>query len=159
MMKLDLDLVPQSCWFSNVRSEVTKQQWDKIRHEAYAAAGHVCQICGGIGPKHPVEAHEIWEYDETSLKQKLVGIEAICASCHSVHHYGLSKILGKEKEALAHFMKINKITKSKALSHIDKKFEEWKHRSQLQWELDISFLERYGINVQEIQKAKRKTIR
>ena len=37
-MLLDLDLVPQSCWFSNVRSEVTKQQWDKIRHEAYMEA-------------------------------------------------------------------------------------------------------------------------
>lgn len=156
-MLLDLDLVPQSCWFSNVRSEVTKQQWDKIRHEAYMEAEYVCQICGGIGPKHPVEAHEIWEYDEAALKQKLVGIEAICPSCHECHHWGLTRIRGKEKEALAHFMKVNKITKNKALSHIDKKFEEWKNRSKLQWELDISFLERYGINVQKIQKAKRKT--
>jgi len=29
--KLTIELVPQTCWFSNVRSEVTSQMWDLLK--------------------------------------------------------------------------------------------------------------------------------
>ena len=68
-MKLDFELVPDSCWYSNLRSILSPEQWDVVRREAYARAGGKCSICGGQSPR--LEAHEQWEYDEKTATQKL----------------------------------------------------------------------------------------
>ena len=62
-MRLTIELVPESCWYSNVRSEVSKATWDVLRKAAYKKAGYVCEICGGKGPTYPVACHEMWSYD------------------------------------------------------------------------------------------------
>ena len=66
--KLTIELVPQTSWYTNVRSNVSKEQWDVIRKKCYAQANNVCEICGDTGKnqgyKHNVECHEIWEYNE-----------------------------------------------------------------------------------------------
>ena len=48
--RLTVELVPQTCWFSNVRSEVTSADWNRIRRYVYERAGHSCEICGGSAP-------------------------------------------------------------------------------------------------------------
>ena len=65
-MKLTIELVPQSSWGNNLRSEanLSKGQWDKLRKESYRKANYKCEICGEKGPKWPVECHEIWHYDD-----------------------------------------------------------------------------------------------
>ena len=70
-MKLTIELVPSTAWYSNVRSNVTSSQWDVLRKECYKNAGYKCEVCGGKGPKHPVECHEIWEYNDESFTQTL----------------------------------------------------------------------------------------
>lgn len=52
--RLTIELVPQSCWWSNVRSNVTQEQWDIIKRDVYRRATFHCRVCGGQGPKHPV---------------------------------------------------------------------------------------------------------
>ena len=111
-MKLTIELVPKSCFFKNVRSEVSRKTWDIIRNEAYNQAGYKCEICGGIGNRHPVECHEIWEYKDDI--QKLIGFTAICPSCHQVKHIGLSQIRGLEKQCVEHLVKVNNINKKEA---------------------------------------------
>ena len=37
-MKLNFELVPDSCWYSNLRSQLPKEVWDRIRKKAYARA-------------------------------------------------------------------------------------------------------------------------
>jgi hypothetical protein len=152
---LTIDLVPASCWFSNVRSEVTKTQWDIIRNQTYSAAYHICQICGGVGKKHPVECHEIWKYDDKTLIQKLEGMIALCPDCHMVKHFGLAQIQNKSDKALKHFMKINKMSKIKAEQYIINAFDIWAKRSIKKWNLDISVLKNYGVNI-NAPKIKRK---
>jgi hypothetical protein len=60
--KLTIELIPSSVFGSNVRTNVPKKEWDKIRKEFYAKADNKCEICGdnGInqGYKHRLEAHE-----------------------------------------------------------------------------------------------------
>ena len=75
MLKLTLDLIPQSAFYKNVRSEVSKSEWDKIRKEVYKKAGYICEICG---KKDRLDAHEIFEYDEINNIQKLIGLVALC---------------------------------------------------------------------------------
>ena len=59
-IKLTIELVPKTAWYKNVRSEVSKDRWDELRKECYRNANYKCEVCGGTGPKWPVECHEIW---------------------------------------------------------------------------------------------------
>lgn len=146
-LKLEIELVPETCWFSNVRSEVTPAQWDLLRKQVYAEAWHTCEICEGVGSQHPVECHEIWEYDDKKLIQKLVGMIALCPNCHMVKHIGMSSMLGKGEQAIAHFMKVNEMTRKQTDQYMLRAFKQWERRSKKKWTLDISILKVYGIDI------------
>lgn len=152
---LDIQLVPSSCWFNNVRAVLTKKQWDILRAQVYDGAWNMCQICGGVGPKHPVECHEIWHYDDKKLIQKLEGMIALCPNCHMVKHFGLAQVQDTGERALKHFMKINELKKKEADKYVADAFSKWAERSSKNWKLDISSLERYGIDVKQIKKDKK----
>jgi hypothetical protein len=72
MPKLTVELVPETSWYSNLRSELTEEQWDTVRRRCYVAADYRCEVCGGRGPKWPVECHEVWSYDDLEHVQTLV---------------------------------------------------------------------------------------
>ncbi len=146
-MKLTIELVPETCWFSNVRSEVSKKEWEHIRSIVASKAWNVCEICGGVGKQHPVECHEIWHYDDKKLIQKLEGMIALCPECHAVKHFGYAASQGDHKTALRHFMKINQLARKEAEDYIEQAFQKWHERSQKEWKLDISVLKDYGIEV------------
>lgn len=148
---LTIELIPQSSFFSNVRSHVSQKEWDLIRKQVYTNAKNVCEICGGVGPKHPIEAHEIWHYDDKTLVQKLVGMIGLCPNCHSVKHIGLAQIQGRAEKALKHFMVVNKVSKKEADKYLEDSFEEWDKRSKKKWKLDISILNQYGIDTNKIK--------
>jgi len=154
-MKLTIELVPQSSWMNNVRAVLTAKQWDALRRIVADKAWNVCEICGGVGPKHPVECHEIWEYNEKTGVQKLAGMISLCPNCHMVKHFGFARISGKEEWALKHFMKVNGLKKKEAEQAIADAFEVWMKRSKLEWKLDLSILEEYGIDVRELNKKKK----
>ncbi len=86
--RFGVELVPASYWFSNVRSHVTREVWDQLRRQTYEATGHICEICGEVGRKHPVECHEVWHYDDEWRIQKLERLIALCPSYHAVKHSG-----------------------------------------------------------------------
>lgn len=141
-MQLTIELVPTTCWFSNVRSEVSKDEWDLLRRRCYSAASYRCEICNGRGRKWPVEAHEIWDYDDVNKVQKLVRLIALCPNCHGVKHIGgqQSKSKAAGDRALKHLMKVNGLTKSKAEAYIQECYEVWNERSRHEWVLDITWL-------------------
>ena len=140
-MKLTIELVPSTSWFSNLRSLLSSEEWNKVKKGCYKHAGYKCEICSGVGPTHPVECHETWEYDEKTGIQKLVCIVALCPSCHEVKHFGLAGIKGRTNEAIAHFCKVNGCQVPEAEKYIDEAFATWNKRSEQEWELDVSMLE------------------
>lgn len=152
---LEVELIPSTCHFSNVRTTVTTKEWDKIRHISYEAAGNVCEICKDTGKnqgyKHNVECHEIWKYDDKKHIQKLVGLISLCPTCHQVKHIGRAIAIGKQNEAIGQLLKVNKWTPEEAAAHIAESFEIYKERSKFQWKLDISILKKepYLITIKE----------
>ena len=138
---LTIELVPSTVWYKNLRSELTSAQWDYIRKECYRKAGYVCEVCGGVGPKWPVECHEIWEFDDAHLTQTLRGLIALCPSCHEVKHIGLAGKRGRGSIAQNHLAKVNGWTTNQAQEYIRKAFQIWKKRSQKEWALDISWIQ------------------
>ena len=144
---LTIELVPQTCWFSNVRSEVSKEDWNRLKKQTYEKANNRCEVCAGRGPKWPVECHEIWNYDDHNHIQKLVGLIALCPSCHEVKHRGLANVKGRGEIADQHLAKVNQWTMPKTKQYVDDQFQVWKKRNKYEWELDISWLDQFGIQV------------
>jgi len=138
--RLTIELVPKTCWYNNVRSHVSKKEWDRIRFKTYEDADHVCEICYGKGTNHPVECHEIWKYDDEKHIQTLRRFIALCPSCHEVKHIGLASIKGNLERAMLHLMKINKWSRVEADSYVDQVWEIWEERSNYEWLLNIDIL-------------------
>lgn len=146
-MKLTIELVPSTAWYSNVRSNVTRGVWDEIRQKAYSKANHQCEICGEVGlnqgVKHRVECHEIWDYNDVTHEQKLLGFIALCPYCHKTKHAGLARINQEEELVLNQLMKVNQMTRIAAEDYLTKSFNIWSKRSQYQWVLDIEMITNY----------------
>ncbi|HEY0546478.1 MAG TPA: HNH endonuclease [Pyrinomonadaceae bacterium] len=140
---LTIELVPKTCWYSNVRSHVSKDEWDRLRKIVFGEAGNVCEICGGVGGRWPVECHEVWRYDDETHVQKLERLIALCPACHEVKHIGLAGVRGRQRQALAHLAKVNGWSKEDATLYLEACFEQWSKRSRHEWKLDISYLERF----------------
>ena len=106
--KLNFELVPDGCWYSNLRHFLPRKYWDKIRFDAYKRADGKCMVCGRKTTR--LEAHERWSYDVKKGVQKLEDVVAICHDCHSVIHIGLTQLKGNEDRAIKHFLKVNECT-------------------------------------------------
>lgn len=143
--KLTIELVPETCWFKNVRAEVSQQEWDTLRRMVYKAAGYLCEICGGRGPTHPIECHENWHYDDENKVQTLVKMVGLCPNCHTVKHIGLAARKDKYDMALRHLCRVNGWSEDHATLYVLEQFSIWRERSQHKWTLDISSLADYGV--------------
>jgi len=115
-VKLTVEVVPTSLHWKSPRQVLGKAWWDAQRRPVYKAAGYRCEICGGVGDRHPVECHERYEYDETERPpvQRLTGFIALCPSCHAVKHLYRTQRIAFERgdpsiyeNALAHLQKVN----------------------------------------------------
>ena len=141
-MKLNFELVPDSCWYSNLRSLLPPGGWDVIRKKAYARAGGRCMICGA--PAKRLEAHEQWSYDEDNAVQKLENIIAVCRPCHEVIHIGRTQLMGREREASEHFMKVNGCSYAEYRQALGEANEAHRRRNKIpEWKLDLSLLNNF----------------
>ena len=140
--KLNFELVPDSCWYSNLRSILSPAQWDVVRKEAYARANGRCMICGA--PTARLEAHEQWEYDENTGVQKLKNVVAVCKPCHEVIHIGRTSLMGGEERACAHFMEVNGCTYAEYRKALGEANEAHRCRNQVpEWKLDLTYLKKF----------------
>jgi hypothetical protein len=151
-MKLEIELVPKTCWNSNLRKAVSQAEWDTIRNRAYAEANHKCSICKGefdlkipnASPRR-LECHEIWGYDDRQHVQKLVGFQALCQDCHHNKHIGFfaatcpRELLKELMEALiAHSLKVNGITEAEYKGYFTASKKLWQERSKHTWRIDLN---------------------
>lgn len=147
-LKLCLEPIPKTCWYSNVRSSLKKSQWDKIRKVVFTKANFLCEICGGQGTLHPVECHEVWVYEDSSSTQRLDYFLSICPLCHEVKHLESARNL---ERAFKRFVEINKLDEITAIALLIAVFKEWQIRSRKTWTLDINHLKDYGIETEGLK--------
>lgn len=147
---LFVDMVPSSCWFTNIRSCVDKRDWERLRRMVTSRAGNRCEVCGA-GPDRTkeiwMETHERWSYDPAQRIQTLRRLICLCTSCHRATHYGFAQIKGLEAEAFAHLMKINNWNKTVAKVHVESAIQTWRSRCMSTWSLDLSILTGAGVAV------------
>jgi len=152
---LFVDLIPKTCWFTNVRSAVIPSDWDRLRHRIYARAGQLCEVCGAHGR---LEAHERWHYDPATYIQTLRRLIALCADCHTATHFGLAQIRGLEEDALAHLQGVNQWTAHQTQAHVQQSFATWEERNRFTWTLELSMITRAGFSLKIPGAAQRAAI-
>jgi hypothetical protein len=156
---LFIDLVPSTCWFTNVRSCVDEGQWNALRTMVYRRAGNRCEACGVPRgrDRQRLEARERWEYDEDNYTQTLRRLIALCWSCHRATHFGFAEVTGTSAEAKAHLRAVNGWSAGEADTHIAWAFALWERRSAREWQLDLSILTNAGITVAEPPAPRRRS--
>lgn len=144
---LTIELIPHSNWNKNVRSEF-KKDWDWIKRLSYKNAGYRCEICGNIGESHPVECHEIWDFNPETQIQKLMGLISLCPTCHKIKHSGLAITNGEESLVISHLNKINKWKDEDSYKYLNEAFQIYEILSRFDWQLDLSYLDKIIKNKQ-----------
>ncbi|WP_285730397.1 DUF5710 domain-containing protein [Nocardiopsis sp. ATB16-24] len=153
---LFVDLVPTTCWFTNVRSCVSQQDWERLRRMVVNRAGQVCEICGASADREAgrwLEVHERWVFDEHTRTQILRRLICVCTLCHTVTHFGLAQVRGLASEAMAHLVAVTGASHAQAQQHVDEAFALWERRSRVVWELDLSMLTDVGVTVEPPPEA------
>ncbi|MGW0393838.1 DUF5710 domain-containing protein [Streptomyces sp. NPDC003042] len=148
--RLFVDLVPSSCWFTNVRSCVAQKDWDRLRRMTYRRADNRCEACGASQDREAkrwLEAHERWTYDDATRVQPLRRLICLCTDCHTATHFGFAQIRGLAPQARTHLMKVTEMTGAQADLHIASAFDLWQARSRITWTLDLSMLTDAGITL------------
>ncbi len=141
-MKLEFEMVPDGCWYSNLRSILSKKQWDYLKLDAKRRASGKCMICGKKTDR--LEAHEKWSYNEKTKTQKLEDIVAVCKDCHSVIHIGRTQLKGDEERAEKHYMEVNNCSYAEYRKNLGKANELHKRLNLVpEWKLDLTYLKRY----------------
>jgi hypothetical protein len=143
--KLSIELVPRALWGKNLRSSIARGDWDKCKAFAKEQSGSVCQLCGGVGSRYPIDCHERWEYDVDERGrhlQRLVGLIALCPPCHQATHYGRASALGHGDVAEATLMRVNDWTSEQVAAHINEAVALWDRRNGHEWLQDLSWVTR-----------------
>ena len=147
---LFVDLVPSSCWFSNVRSCVDQRDWERLRRMITNRADQQCEVCQRGQDREArrwLEAHERWAYDDSNNVQALRRLICLCTDCHTATHFGLASINGKCAEAFKHLCTVTGLPADQASQHIDAASALWRQRSAITWDLDLSILVKANITV------------
>ncbi|HEY6797362.1 MAG TPA: DUF5710 domain-containing protein [Kineosporiaceae bacterium] len=140
---LFVDLVPESCWFTNARSCISTRDWQRIQQMVLGRAGARCEVCGATRDREQqrwLEVHERWTYDDDNLLQTLRRLICLCTQCHQATHFGLANVRGRADQARAHLLTVTGMTDLQARRHIDDAFTLWQQRSRRTWSLDLSIL-------------------
>jgi hypothetical protein len=141
--RLTVELVPKTSWCADVRELVDEATWERIQRQSQREAGERCEVCGGRGPQHPVECHELWRYEDQVRVQALLRMIALCPDCHQVKHIGFASVHGRSVQARTHLARVNGWTLAQTDAHIHEAFRVWAQRSQGPWTLDLEGLRLY----------------
>jgi hypothetical protein len=137
---LTIELVPKPLWHEDLRLRLGRLEWQRRRGPCLEAAGHRCELCGQVGTKGRLDAHEVWRYDDQAHVQTLVRLICLCTACHAVKHWGHTATVGFQEEAVATLKRVNGWTDVDARQHVAAAFAEWGERSRYQWTQDLSVM-------------------
>lgn len=157
-LKLKIELVPRTTWFTSLFSLLPSDIWKQIREEHIQKPGAKCEICNST--KGPFQLHEKWEYNDENHVQKLVGLQLLCRKCHLIKHIGLAEIKASEDEInydelVEHFCRVSRCSKQDFEKHQEEAFRIWEIRSSYEWKQDFGEHSRY---IDENKLKERSTI-
>jgi hypothetical protein len=151
-LRLTIELVPSTVWFSSLYRLLPRDVWNDLKKETFSKEGYKCHICGS--ERGPLNLHETWDYDDDKRVQKLAGVHHLCDLCHKIKHIGfwchtddgMNKLKqeGITREDLKkHFCAVNGCARRTFFEHEDEAFEIFRKRSRRKWKQDFGEYGRY----------------
>ena len=131
-----VDLIPSSSWCASLANMLSASSWKVVRDVATAFAG-ACSDCGAMTP---LDCHEIWEYDDGRLVQRLVELRALCGPCHETHHLGLASVRGRYAAVLARLVAMERLLPHEVPEYESEVFARFERRSASSWTLDLALV-------------------
>lgn len=147
---LFVDMIPRTCWFTNVRTCVSERDWERLRRMIVRRAGHRCEACGtgeDRDARRWLEAHERWSYDDRTDTQTLRRLICLCSPCHLVTHLGYANVTGRADEALTHLREVTGMSDQQVNRHVKDAGRLWTERSARHWRLDLRMLTDAGVTL------------
>ena len=147
-MRLEIELVPRSCWGRSLAQELPRPLWDKLRRMIYRRYLYTCRICRAYGEE--VHCHEVWKYHDGRKKiQELVDLTCLCKSCHEIKHWGRTSaenLAGRISDdyirsLTKHYCFVNECSAEDFLDHKVEAHEKNHWRSRFNYTLDLSKLQ------------------
>lgn len=144
-----INLIPQTSWGRNLRSLMPREEWKAFaRRHVYALTGSACLVCGGRGPKWPVEADEVWHFDDEAGVQRLAAVVPLCPACHEVRSAGLATANGRGEDAARHLAWVDRTSLADARRRISDALRTWRVRSRRPWRIDLTIMkDQYGMDI------------
>lgn len=148
---LNIEPVPTSSRFASVRKYLSHAQFNTLKKAIFVRAGYRCEICleNGFeqGHEHPVELHEVFQYDDVRGVQKLTALMCVCPNCNTVKNIELSRAKGSAQfqAALQRLSSVNAWNETQAKSYYQHILEVWRERSKKDWELNLDLLLATGL--------------
>jgi hypothetical protein len=149
-IRLAVELVPAPCWGRNLRSRVQPNTWDLIRSYTLQRAKGKCQICEAKISRAEnawefrAECHEIWRYEDLTLKQVLSDVLALCSLCHEVKHIGLAGMNDRLTIAKKRLCKLNNWSNEIMEEYLAICWKIWRYRSRNHWTRDLNWVVEKG---------------
>jgi hypothetical protein len=142
---LRIESVPEPLWGLNLRSNrvgLGPYRWLALSRNVRAVLGR-CSICAS---EKRLQGHEVWKFREKprSGVATLINVNAICTICHSIQHWGRTKMLiagglmsmADGQRLIRHFMKVNRCTRAAFDRHERRATADWIIRSKKRWKID-----------------------
>jgi len=127
---LAIEPMPYSSRRASLANLLPRSQWDSIRRYVYRRARYHCKICGREGRMY---CHEIWEFNEQTGYQYLMGFECLCQLCHKTKHYFFAR--GGQEQAILfqHFLTVNRVTRQQGIDHLMNVYQRQQRLNEREW--------------------------
>jgi hypothetical protein len=141
--ELYVDILPKG---SNIylRRLLNDSDFGRLRNLLVKRVAYRCEICGEeciSSERKYLEVCEMFSFNFSTQVQRLERLTALCKPC-----YTTTRLLDKGV-ALGHLMDINGLDREDAKQHIYEAFDNWKGRSEIKWNVDLSIITNSGLQI------------
>lgn len=138
---------------------LTPMERTELKRNVFLAANYRCEACGQRGKDHPVECHDVWEFDSELMVQRLEGLHAYCPECHDVRHTA-DRLANPEttNSVMRDVLSMMSMVNGWSRKDVEKHLKDWDDlRASLagrRWSLDATALLHYGVSLSNETKEK-----
>jgi len=140
--RLEVSPIPSSSWGKSLANILRGELWDSIRKDIYKMYGHKCVMCKVGGSV--LHCHEVWQFDDRTHIQKLVGVICLCEDCHNIVHWMRTVTVAKKGEYTEayltflrkHFCAVNSCNLAAFSEHTSDVVAQYRKRDMYKWTID-----------------------
>lgn len=139
--RLNIELVPHTMHYKNVRAVLSKEAWKTVCTITHREHRLRCCECGATGR---LECHEQWEYSppgrERRAVMRMTRMLSLCHLCHMGKHIKFAERNGELPAVKRHLMRVYQLNSVQLWWKVCKAVALVRKQSRYEYDLDLTFL-------------------